>query len=244
MNQRTIEAHDNLDIPIKYSDGMCFILQGYACQYVDLPNGSRQIVAILMPGDECFASRSPYAEHPIRTLTEVTISEAAAPAVAALLQRHPAVADALWQADLVTQATLCERLTSLGRRSARERLAHLLCEFFLRSEAVGLTTGDQCAFPFSQTDIADVLGLSLVHVNRLLQALRASNLIRLESRLLTVIDFPRLKSVGQFDAQYLRPRPQMTKRGFSSRVPPAPEPTPYSREATAPMGFPRVAGAT
>ena len=204
--QRTVAAHKDLTRSGERPAGIRFILQGYACQYTVLPDGRRQIMALLLPGDECSAylSVSAHTEYSICALTEVTFSEAAPTTVLPLLEKHPAIADALWRSTLVNEATLHERITNLGRRSAKERLAHLLCEIFVRSEAVGLNNGMQCIVPLSQSDIADVLGLSLVHTNRSLQALRADNLVRLESRLLTILDFTRLQATAQFNPRYLR----------------------------------------
>ena len=204
--QRTVAAHTDIIPSGERAAGVRFVMQGYACQYTVLPDGRRQILALLLPGDECSAhlSVSAYAEYRLCALTEVVVSEAPTQAVLPLVEQHPAIAEALSRSKQVYEATLHERITSLGRRTARERVAHLLCEIFVRSEAIGRTTGLQCVLPLSQADIADVLGLSLVHTNRSLQGLRADRLVRLESRLLTILDLPRLQATAQFTPGYLR----------------------------------------
>jgi CRP-like cAMP-binding protein len=92
---------------------------------------------------------------------------------------------------------------SLGQRSALERLAHVFCEVFSRLEIVGLTNGESCDFPLTQSDLSEVAGMSPVHINRTLQAMRADGLIRLEGRVLTIPDFEELAQAGLFDRAYL-----------------------------------------
>jgi len=95
-------------------------------------------------------------------------------------------------------------MVSIGRRDAYARIAHILCEMLVRMRAVGLVGEDHtCEFPISQGKIADAQGLSAVHVNRVLQELRADNLITLKGGILTVLDWDGLKKAGQFDATYL-----------------------------------------
>jgi CRP-like cAMP-binding protein len=96
-----------------------------------------------------------------------------------------------------------ELLVSLGQRTALERTAHLLCEMFWRLRAVGQTRGFTCELPFTQTELADTLGLSAVHVNRTLQELRRSELIVLRERELTINDLARLQALALFDPDYL-----------------------------------------
>lgn len=206
--RRTVSAHRDLVRDGDRPAGIRFITQGYACQYTVLSDGHRQIMALLLPGDECssYMAVPAHAHYGICALTEITFAEVSTATLLTLLERHPVIADALWRSTLVNNAILHERITNLGRRSAQKRLAHLLCELFVRSDAVGLANGLQCIVPLSQSDLADLLGLSLVHTNRSLQALRAENLLRLESRLLTILDFPRLQQTAQFDPSYLHLR--------------------------------------
>ena len=92
---------------------------------------------------------------------------------------------------------------SLGQRTASERMAHLLCEIFLRLRLAGLTREDSCDFPLTQSDLADATGLSKVHVNRTLQELRSAELIVLRGKSLTVPSLERLMNAGLFNANYL-----------------------------------------
>jgi CRP-like cAMP-binding protein len=101
-------------------------------------------------------------------------------------------------------------LTNIGRRSAYQRIAHLLCEVWWRLQAVGGTCGDSYELPVTQTDIGDAMGLSVVHVNRTLQQLRADGLISLQSNVVVVLNWRRLQEAGEFDPTYLQAQPRST----------------------------------
>jgi CRP-like cAMP-binding protein len=114
------------------------------------------------------------------------------------------IASALWRETLIDASIFREWMVSIGRRDAYARLAHILCEMLVRMRAVGLVGEDHtCEFPISQGKIADAQGLSAVHVNRVLQELRAAKLITLKGGVLSVLDWDGLKKAGQFDATYL-----------------------------------------
>jgi CRP-like cAMP-binding protein len=115
----------------------------------------------------------------------------------------PRVARAIWKDTLVDAAVFREWMTSIGRRRAPSRIAHLMCEVFTRLQAVGLAEEDRIAWPITQNEIGDALGLSNVHVNRSLQELRAMRLITLRTNVLIIHDWEELKRVGDFDAGYL-----------------------------------------
>ncbi len=111
----------------------------------------------------------------------------------------------MWCA-LVDEAVLREWLVNLGSRPADQRIAHLFCELLLRLEAVGHVNDNSYLFPFTQTDIADTMGLSDVHVNRTIKELRRLDLITLKSRVLTVLDVEQLKTYCGFNPNYLHIR--------------------------------------
>ena len=104
----------------------------------------------------------------------------------------------------VSLAIQRERTTSLGQRTARERMANIMCELFLRQRSVQLVKGRSCAFHLTQTELAEALGMTPVYVNRTLQDLRREGLIQLERKCLTVLAFDRLQQLALFDAGYLR----------------------------------------
>jgi len=120
-----------------------------------------------------------------------------------LCKAHFRIASALWRETLIDAAIFREWMLSIGRRDAYARIAHLLCELLVRLKAVGLAENHTCKLPITQAQIGDALGLSDVHVNRVLQSLRGDDLITLQRGVLSVLDWERLKEVGEFDATYL-----------------------------------------
>ena len=158
-----------------------------------------------MPGDICdlniFILRE--MDHSIGTITSVTIADLSREFFYEISAGHPRIATAFWWESLVNSAIQREWTMSLGQRTASERMAHLLCEIFLRLRLAGLTREDSCDFPLTQSDLADATGLSKVHVNRTLQELRSAELIVLRGKSLTVPSLERLMNAGLFNANYL-----------------------------------------
>jgi CRP-like cAMP-binding protein len=165
------------------------ILDGFACRYKLTDEGTRQIMAYLVPGDFCdlhvFILKE--MDHSIATLSRCTVGDIPRDRILTLLER-PAIAKALWWATLVDEAVLREGLVNIGRREAAERIAHLVCELLLRLRAVGLANGGGFELPITQAELADIVGLSDVHVNRSLQALREAGLITLKGKHLVILD--------------------------------------------------------
>ena len=181
------------------------ILSGWACRYKQLEDGRRQVVAFFLPGDLCdlnvFILKQ--MDHSIGTITGVTIADLSREFLEQIRTDFPRIATALWWETLVTVSIQREWTLNLGQRTASERIAHLLCELFVRSQVAGLAQAGTCEFPLTQADLADATGLSKVHVNRTLQELRAEKLIILRERTLSILDFEQLANVGLFNAQYL-----------------------------------------
>lgn len=181
------------------------VLDGWACRYKTLEDGRRQILAYLLPGDICdmrmFILKQ--MDHTVGTVTPVRIAEIPKDLVLDLTDRHPRVARALWWSSLVEEAITREWIVNNSQRSALERVAHLLCEVFIRLKAVGLTQGATCEFPVTQAELADTTGLSTVHMNRTLQELRSAGLIIFRGRSLTIPDLGRLKATALFNPAYL-----------------------------------------
>lgn len=181
------------------------ISQGWACRYKSLPDGRRQIVDFLIPGDLCdldiyILSRI---DHSIGAITALQVIEIHRDELEGITGIHPQITQALLWQELVSKSCHREWIVNVGARSAMERLAHLLCEMFLRLESIGATDGDRCDFPLTQGDLADATGLTSVHVNRTLQRLRLKGLISLQGRKLVIPDMAALKEVGLFNPDYL-----------------------------------------
>lgn len=178
---------------------------GWGCRYKMLEDGRRQIIGLFLPGDMCDlnAYLLSQMDHSVGALTAATVSEISRRGFDELMTGHPRIRSALWWEQLVAGAIQREWSLNLGQRSALERLAHLLCEVFYRLRVVGLTSGDRCEFPLTQTELGEATGLSTVHVNRTLQELRAAGLIVLKERTLHIPDLEALEDVALFDAGYL-----------------------------------------
>jgi CRP-like cAMP-binding protein len=196
----------NIDI-IKEGDApsdVRLILQGFACRNKVTPDGRRQIMAYLLPGDFCdvHVAILKQMDHSITTLSDCDVVEIPLKTIERMTER-PNLARALWWATLVDEATLREWLVNLGTRDARQKVAHLFCELLVRLRVVGLADGQEYKLPITQQDLADTVGLSNVHINRVLQNMRANGLIELESKVLNILDFDAMVAISNFNPNYL-----------------------------------------
>jgi len=187
------------------SDTTRLFLSGWACRYKMLEDGRRQIVNFILPGDTCDAFMYLFSimDHSIATLTPVVYCELERAAFERLISSDISVAEAFYCETLAMSSIQREWALNLGRRDALERVAHVICELFERLKVVGLVERSSFAFPITQMDMADATGLSVVHVNRTLQELRASGLITLRDRNLTIHDFQTLSNTAMFNPNYL-----------------------------------------
>lgn len=186
---------------------MYVVRKGWACACKTLEDGRRQTVAFFLPGDVCHVSihQIDRLDHTIRAITPITISQFTARDLNNLRSLSQPTIGALLLQPQVNSATQREWMVNLALRGSLERVAHLICELFNRLESVGLTDGPHCEFPLTQTDLAEALGLTGIHVNRTLQRLRSMNLIVLRNRMLTVPNLPALQRVALFNDSYLHP---------------------------------------
>jgi CRP-like cAMP-binding protein len=182
-----------------------FLVEGFVCRYKLTEDGRRQIFSFHTPGDvpDLQSLHLVVMDHNVKTLTPCKVAFVPHDAIAALTRQCPRIGDVLWRETLIDAAIFREWMVGIGRRSASTRIAHVLCEVFLRLKAVGLTNGYECEFPITQTEIGDALGLSTVHVNRSLQELRANGLIELRRGFLGILNWEGLKKAGEFDPTYL-----------------------------------------
>jgi len=171
------------------------IEEGWACRFRLMSDGRRQITALFLPGELCepqwVAGRQ--ASQPVVALTNVRATRMDCTGQA------PKSADQsfdLLNALLATVEWQAEWLVTLGRKNATERIAHLLCNIYERMDRSGLTYGRQCAMPLTQMDLADLTGLTPVHVNRTLQSMRSKGLLELQSRWLRIPDLMALRQAA------------------------------------------------
>ena len=199
-----VDAHRDIVREGDAPDNVHLVLDGFACRYKILPDRSRSIFAYLVPGDFCdlniFILKA--MDHTIATLSACRMVSIPRRRVLELADR-PAIGRALWWTTLVDEATLREWLVNIGKRRADVRTAHLLCELHLRLKSVGLAEGGEFALPLTQTELADTIGMSPVHMNRSLQVLRSQGLVVFKNRQLVIPDIDRLRQIGQFNPNYL-----------------------------------------
>ncbi|QIQ85363.1 Crp/Fnr family transcriptional regulator [Erythrobacter sp.] len=180
--------------------------QGWAYRFKDLPDGRRQIVGLLLPGDffDLKVRLGDEMDHSVAALTPLAYHAIPPETLDRLSAEHPRIADALARHEHVNGAIHREWLLNLGRRNAFERLAHLFLEVFLRLRAAGLARGGECDCPLTQNDLADATGVTSVHLNRTMQELRREGLVELKSKRLFIRDYDRLAQIAMFNPNYLQ----------------------------------------
>lgn len=181
------------------------VLDGWACRYKELRDGRRQILSLFLPTEICDANvfMLRVMDHSVGALTDLTVAEITAADFRAAISDDGRLAHLLWFSELRAISVQREWTANLGMRGARERIAHLLCETFHRLRHLGMTDGDGCDFPLTQVELAEATGLTPVHVNRMLQLLRAAGLIEIGNRRLRVPDLAALEREASFDPTYL-----------------------------------------
>ncbi len=181
------------------------LLRGFAYRQKFVGEGGRQIISLHIPGEfvdlqNCLL---PLADHNVQSLDQSEVALIPRSALLELTTGYPNLAKAMWLDTLVDSSIFREWVVNVGRRDARTRIAHLLCELALRLEASGAVRNGVYHFPLTQEQLADATGLTAVHTNRTLQALRKDGLISLSHNALVVLDWQRLRDVGDFSERYL-----------------------------------------
>lgn len=188
------------------------LIEGFACRYKDLADGQRQIMELHVPGDfvDLHSFLLKRLEHDVGAITAVQLAAVPHDRLRIITERHPHLARMLWFSTLLDAAIHRERILSVGRRTALARIAHLLCELYVRLEIVGLAGGHRFQLPLTQADIADANGLTSVHVNRMLRKLRDDEMLTFRGGEVVIQDWDRLQQVAEFSDSYLylerRPR--------------------------------------
>jgi CRP-like cAMP-binding protein len=183
----------------------CLVLDGWLCRYKILESGARQIFSFHIAGDipDLQSLHLRTMDHNLGTLVQSTVAFIQHESVKNLARDFPHICNVLWRDTLIDAAIFREWMVGMGRRDAPSRIAHVLCELFIKLQAVGLTKDHSCHFPITQSVIGDALGLSTVHVNRSLMELRGKGLIKLEKQVLTILKWDELRGEGGFDPLYL-----------------------------------------
>ena len=204
--RKTINAHETIIREGSNSDRICLIMSGVAYRYRYLSNGKRQIFGYLLPGDLCdtqFAI-SNTCDHNVGVLCSSQIAIVAASDLMKVRAKFPAIERALSMIALVDAAILREWLLSVGQRDACQKLAHFFCELSERFKTGAYEARGGLSLPLTQVEIADTMGLTVVHVNRILQRFRREGLLCWSRRHFNILNYERLAQIAEFDGSYLR----------------------------------------
>jgi CRP-like cAMP-binding protein len=183
----------------------CLLISGFAYRHKIVGDGGRQILSIHLAGDVVDLQNSLLgtADHNVQALSHVEFALIPREAVRDIAFSHPNIGMAMWYDTLVDGSVHREWTANIGRRDARTRMAHLLCEFGIRLEAAGLGSICEYEMPMTQEQLADSLGLTAVHVNRTLMGLDRDELTRRSRRSVLIRDWARLAEEGDFNRSYL-----------------------------------------
>ena len=209
FHNRTLERHHFVIRERDIAKHACVLLKGFAVRSKVVANGNRQIVSIHMKGEIVDLQNSLLivADHSVQMLTAGRIAMIPREDLFRLAFDRPEIGRALWADTMVDASIYREWIASLGRRDARTRIAHLLCEFSLRLKVAGLGDATGYELPMTQEQLADATGLTSVHVNRVIKGLEKDGLIdRSNPRSIFIGDWRKLAEAGDFDSGYLHLR--------------------------------------
>lgn len=180
------------------------VVEGLVGRFAETREGGRQIMAFHLPGDMANLNSivAPAAGAALEALAATTILRVPHASLRELTRHHPGIAEAFWLESVVDAAILEAWIVNLGRRDAMTRTAHLICEIACRTG--GARDGHSFHFPATQLHLADMLGLTAVHVNRMLANLRTNGFIRVSGRRFEILRWQALAKLGEFDPAYLR----------------------------------------
>jgi CRP-like cAMP-binding protein len=206
LPEERLRAGVNIVVEGETPRSLFVVTRGMACRYRLMPDGKRQILTILLPGDLFGLPRfllHPM-DHSVAAIGPTRIAAIGREAVIDIIANHPRIGAGLWWSVMQEEAMLRERIVALGRRSARGRVAYILCELVWRQRSIGIAEDHAIRLPFTQTDLADMLGLTSVHTNRVLQGFRRDGLITLAHQRLTLHDLERLQAISGLTKDYLQ----------------------------------------
>lgn len=183
-----------------------FLVSGFCARYSLTVGGDRQLTEINIPGDfvDLHSLLMKQMDHGIVALSECVIAPAQHGDLRRLTERHPHLTRLLWLETVIDGAIHRQWLVTMGRQNAASRLAHLICELYLRLEAAGQAQDRRFVAPLTQVDLGDVLGLTPVHVNRVMMELRHQGLIEWKGPQVAILDWDQLAAFAEFDPIYLR----------------------------------------
>jgi CRP-like cAMP-binding protein len=205
LRLKTVATHQDIVRARDSPSESCLIVAGFACRYILTADGKRQILSFHIAGDipDLQSLHIDVMDHSLATLVPSSLAFIQHSDLRTFMRSHPRLGDLFWRDTLIDAAVFRQWMVGLGRRSAHERIAHLLCELLVRLRAIELVEDHAFMLPVTQAELGDAFGLSTVHVNRVLQDFRSDGLITLHGGSLKVLDWERLQKAGEFDPTYL-----------------------------------------
>lgn len=202
---RTYPRHAYLVREGEQAKTVKLVVEGLVYRHRVTTEGSRQILSIHIPGDfvDLEGSLLNMADHNVQALQTCVLAEVPRAAVVELIDRHGPLARAMWVDTLIDASVYREWIVNVGRRDAKRAMCHLLCEFGRRLEAAGQADGGHFELPMTQDELADCLGITPVHVNRIVRELDEEGVIVRRARFVEVPDRDRLSKIAGFSQLYL-----------------------------------------
>lgn len=203
--ERTFAVDDDLVEEASRPSFSTLLLDGFAARYKLLGDGSRQITSLHIAGDfvDLHAFTLKIMDHGIVALTPCLVALVDHDSLKSVTETSPHLTRLLWLDTLIDGSIHREWIVGMGRRTKKAHLAHLICELYVRLRVVGRTRGKSFDFPLTQLELADVVGISVVHLNKSLQALRRENMFTWTNRTVTILDWERLQEYADFNPLYL-----------------------------------------
>lgn len=187
-------------------DASAIVVEGMLARYHSLRAGGRQYLSLHIQGDwpDAQGLFLDTMDHSVCALGKASVCAIPHAELIRLFKERPSLGFAVWRETLIDAAIFREAITNNSRRPGLVRLAHFFCEVYFRAEAVGLTSAGACSLPLNQSQVGEMLGMTLVSVNRHLQSLRKSKAADLARSNLKILDWHKLTSLGEFDPAYLQ----------------------------------------
>jgi CRP-like cAMP-binding protein len=205
VNERVFGVGEDIVVEGSRPNYSTLMLEGLSARYKDMADGTRQITALQVPGDfvdlHAFLLRK--LDHGIVAMSQCRVAFAEHTDLRRITETMPHLTRLLWLNTLIDAAINREWISSMGRRSKRAHIAHLICELYMRLRTVERVDDWSFQLPLTQAALADVIGISVVHINKTLQILKREQVFTWESRTLRILDWERLKAIADFDDTYL-----------------------------------------
>jgi CRP-like cAMP-binding protein len=211
MTLRDVPANQSIVREGDRPQQCCLMIEGFSIRSKVTDGGKRQILSIHIPGDipDLQSLHLHVMDHDLRTLSACKLAFIPHEALRALTRNRPMVAEACWRETLVDAAIFREWIVNVGRRNAAQRMTHLIMEVRERLKVVGLSANQHFQLPMTQIDLADALGLTPVHVNRVLKELRAEGLVDIKRSEVSIAEPEKVSSFADFNPMYLHAAPEL-----------------------------------